>query len=340
MRSRNDPGKHSEAGWTDGKNIATFVRLPHESKMTIQFSDTLLTLPMDRAHVGILDIAADGAALMLPARRLQAHLVTAGRATLHSAEQTFELVTGDYVMIARGIGYEIRCDPDAPAQTMPRSHATLREDSVQRYRIGRAPVVAASLLSAAVGLETNPRRILDGVIDPIIHLRGAHMALPSNVGQGQGEPGIEEHCTAPGGRALAAALHNLLYIHAVRQAYLDHADGRTFDLNLRRRHLGVEASLRLIQQHVDHAWTVASLASSVGMSRSAFALAFCRTTGEAPLAYITRVRLDKAAALLADADPRPIHDIAASVGYRSQAAFTRAFARRFGKPPRLYRGHN
>ena len=54
------------------------------------------------------------------------------------------------------------------------------------------------------------------------------------------------------------------------------------------------------------------------------------------MAYLTRWRLQLAAQALTTT-PRGVADIAAEVGYESEAAFNRAFKRLFGTPPARYR---
>jgi transcriptional regulator GlxA family with amidase domain len=54
------------------------------------------------------------------------------------------------------------------------------------------------------------------------------------------------------------------------------------------------------------------------------------------MAYLTRWRLSLAAQALTTTS-RGVADIAADVGYESEAAFNRAFKRLFGIPPARYR---
>jgi AraC-like DNA-binding protein len=54
------------------------------------------------------------------------------------------------------------------------------------------------------------------------------------------------------------------------------------------------------------------------------------------MAYLTRWRLQVAARSL-EKTSRGVADIAADVGYESEAAFNRAFKREFGQPPGRYR---
>jgi transcriptional regulator GlxA family with amidase domain len=55
-----------------------------------------------------------------------------------------------------------------------------------------------------------------------------------------------------------------------------------------------------------------------------------------PAAYLAHVRLDAAADLLRDT-ALPVTVSAANVGYLSEAAFSRAFRRRYSTPPARWR---
>jgi len=83
-------------------------------------------------------------------------------------------------------------------------------------------------------------------------------------------------------------------------------------------------------------WTVESLASKVGMSRSAFAARFAQLVEEPPLTYLTRWRMQKASRLL-ETSPAGVAEIAKRVGYDAEAAFSKAFKRWIGVAPGAYR---
>ena len=82
----------------------------------------------------------------------------------------------------------------------------------------------------------------------------------------------------------------------------------------------------------------ASLASNRNLHphRAVLAERFRHYVGEPPIGYLTRWRLQLAAQALTTT-PRGVADIAAEVGYESEAAFNRAFKRLFGAPPARYR---
>lgn len=83
-------------------------------------------------------------------------------------------------------------------------------------------------------------------------------------------------------------------------------------------------------------WTVDSLAQEAGMSRTRFAKRFQEMVGIGPISYLTEWRLQRAVAAVTTTK-RPIGVIAHTCGYASPAAFTRAFAERFGRTPNQFR---
>jgi AraC-like DNA-binding protein len=72
------------------------------------------------------------------------------------------------------------------------------------------------------------------------------------------------------------------------------------------------------------------------MSRSAFSDRFRMLVGQAPMRYVTELRLSRAARMLRSTDAT-IADVARSVGYGSEDALSRAFKARFGEAPSVFR---
>ena len=82
-------------------------------------------------------------------------------------------------------------------------------------------------------------------------------------------------------------------------------------------------------------WTLAQLAQIAGMSRSRFAQRFRTVCGSAPIEYLAQWRMMLACDRLQNGD-ETISQIAVSLGYESDAAFSTAFRRRVGMAPRAY----
>jgi AraC family transcriptional regulator len=83
----------------------------------------------------------------------------------------------------------------------------------------------------------------------------------------------------------------------------------------------------------NHHATAEDLAARVHLSRFHFDRVIAATAGEPPAAFRRRILLEQAAYRLATSD-RTVLDIAVEAGYRSNEAFTRAFARTYGPTPR------
>jgi AraC family transcriptional regulator, activator of mtrCDE len=79
-------------------------------------------------------------------------------------------------------------------------------------------------------------------------------------------------------------------------------------------------------------WTVESLASVAGMSRTAFAVTFSEALGVSPFQYLTEWRIAEAKRLLQDRQ-LSVAAVAEQLGYQSEAAFRRTFKRVEGVGP-------
>lgn len=86
----------------------------------------------------------------------------------------------------------------------------------------------------------------------------------------------------------------------------------------------------------DHDADGAELAGRIGMSRFHLARVVASTAGEPPAAFRRRILLERAAYRLATTG-RTVLDVGVEAGYSSNEAFTRAFSRAFGSPPRRWR---
>lgn len=98
--------------------------------------------------------------------------------------------------------------------------------------------------------------------------------------------------------------------------------------------------LRLAAAHIeaslDRPLPVAGVASAACLSPFHFHRLFTAYFGETPHRYITRLRLERARALLRGSS-RSITEVALECGFETPAAFTARFAKRFGVAPRAFR---
>ncbi|MFH8369618.1 AraC family transcriptional regulator [Streptomyces sp. NPDC018031] len=98
----------------------------------------------------------------------------------------------------------------------------------------------------------------------------------------------------------------------------------------------VGAALRLLHDKPAHPWTVAALATRVGVSRAALARRFTALVGEPPMSYLAGWRIDLAADLLRETD-HTVGAVARKVGYSNAYALSVAFKRLRGTRPSDHR---
>ena len=90
-----------------------------------------------------------------------------------------------------------------------------------------------------------------------------------------------------------------------------------------------------MQAHLTHRLDVRSLAVRAGLSERNFYRRFHRVTGQTPAQFVEDLRLDAARALMASS--LPLKTIAGKTGLGTRERLSKAFVRRFGVAPSLFR---
>jgi AraC-like DNA-binding protein len=138
-----------------------------------------------------------------------------------------------------------------------------------------------------------------------------------------------------GAEAVLAKLSEALFIETLRRYVALLPAGETGWL-AGARDPNVGKALGLLHSQPGRRWTIGALAASAGVSRAVLAERFRHFLGEPPIAYLTRWRLQLGARLLTTTG-HTVAEVAAQVGYDSEAAFNRAFKRAFRVPPARFR---
>ena len=121
------------------------------------------------------------------------------------------------------------------------------------------------------------------------------------------------------------------FIQALR-LYLNESKGIGWLFALSDKRVG--AAIKAIHREPSRRWTVQTLATEAGMSRSGFAAQFRQLVGESPIEYLTKWRMLLAGRSLENGEP--IGAIAHALGYESESAFRTAFKRVTGNSPRQH----
>ena len=145
----------------------------------------------------------------------------------------------------------------------------------------------------------------------------------------------EAKAARPGNAAMLGRLTELMFVEILRQyAQQLPADHGSWLAGLKDVHVG--KALRLLHANPAQGWTVTQLAREAGICRSALAEHFTNLVGESPMRYLAGWRVQLAKQMLRDG-ASSVAEVAARVGYESEAAFNRAFKRATGAPPAAWR---
>jgi AraC family transcriptional regulator, alkane utilization regulator len=139
----------------------------------------------------------------------------------------------------------------------------------------------------------------------------------------------------PGAEPIISRLSDILFIQAVR-SYASAVSGERPNWFAAAADPQISEAIANIHRAPQSQWTVERLATLSGMSRSAFANRFTELVGEPPLRYLSRWRMHKAVEMLRGGK-QTTAEIAALVGYESEAAFSKAFKKWNGQGPGAYR---
>jgi AraC-like DNA-binding protein len=259
------------------------------------------------------------------------HVVTAGRVWLEAGDDEGRLLQpGDLGLVPHGEGHVLRSEPGVPA---PDVLALEREEISERYEIlrhggGGAPT---TLICGAVRFDHPAARNLVEILPPIMHLEAASAPQLDWMQSTLRLMAVEAHELRPGSEAVITRLGDILVIQAIRSWLETDPAARTGWLGaLQDEQIG--RAIALIHRDPARNWTVASLADELAMSRSAFAARFTELVDEPAMQYVTRWRMQVAVSALRN-DGATVGELASRLGYRSEAAFARAFKRVIGVPP-------
>lgn len=282
-----------------------------------------------RAHLG------DAMAVRIPEerRRIRFHLLLQGacRIAVEGAEPV-PMTEGDVVLV-----------PNGASQILSTAGAT---EAVPLERLLAAGMVTDGVLSgggpARAVLLCGFCQFDEGIDHPALSSLPA--MIPLSLSRLGAEPWIaatlkllelEANLDASGTRAILGRLIEIIVIQATRRLTETVGEGGNgfiaalADPSLSR-------ALQAIHSAPERPWRVGDLAAETGMSRSRFAQRFADIVGVPPMVYMTKWRLARARALLADTQ-LSIDEIARRCGYASLPSFSRRFKMQFGIGPGAFR---
>ncbi|GAA3608034.1 AraC family transcriptional regulator [Microlunatus ginsengisoli] len=260
------------------------------------------------------------------------HVVTAGTCWLRlPGDEPIEVRAGDLALVPHGLGHDLLSEPWAGpgprVDLLPQQYLSANY-SILRYG-GRGR--AAQLICGIVSFDDPAARELIRTLPAVLFVGGDTVSAASSVRDTLRLMAGELSHPQPGGEAVATRLADILVVQAIR-AWLATERGATAGWLRALRDDRIGRVLESIHDDPGRDWSVDRLARAATMSRSSFSARFTELVGEAPVAYLTRWRMNLAHSRLLEEDISAAR-LATELGYQSEAAFNRAFTRVVGRTP-------
>ncbi len=267
-------------------------------------------------------------------RVIEFHHITEGTAYVRVGDETTPLAAGDIVMMPHGDAHEM----GAGVGGKP----ICGEDALPALWSGRIKLANFGGGGETTGLVCGYLACDGELLKPV--LAGLPRVVRVNIRtdpSGEWLDNMLQHAVSqaaastPGSEVILAHLAEVLFTEVLRRYLLTLPDGRTGWL-AGAGDPAVGRALAALHKEPTFDWTLDLLAQEASISRSALTEKFTRFIGQAPMAYLTDWRLELGAEALRSTS-RSVQRVALDSGYESEAAFNRAFKRRFSVPPARYR---
>ena len=278
------------------------------------------------------------AALVMPGaqRVIEYHVIARGTCWGHAiGADPIRLNEGDLIVFPQGDPHVLssapglRATPDMSMFARPTTALPLV------YELGGGGPERVRIVCCFLGCDERPFNPLLTALPAVIHLSPTgDQAMTGWLTTLLNIAVRESGSSRAGTENVLARLAELMFVEAIRR----------FIETLPPAETGWLAGLRdpvvgqaLSAVHAEPAaeWTVERLARLVGVSRSVFAERFVDMVGEPPMQYLALWRMQLASRLLVEGGH--VAEVAARVGYDSEAAFSRAFKKLVGQAPATWR---
>lgn len=299
-------------------------------------SEVLQDLRLTSASYGRYQMTAPWGLAAPPESGARFHFVVEGGYWLRApASPPVRVEAGDVVLLAHGTGH-VLVDPAGERAVRPRPLEELPLEQVgeadYRMRTDR-PGARSEAICCMFDFDELQKHPLLQQLPEVLLLRG-----------GVGDPTLpllletmaaEVSAQRIGAATVVTRIADTVITQVVR-AWME---GRTEEATgwlaaIRDPQIG--RALAAIHRHTDEPWSVETLAALTSLSRSTFAERFAAVVGVSPAHYLARWRMHVAARWLRH-DGRTVAEVAARLGYASEASFSRAFKRVRGVPPGVLR---
>ena len=263
------------------------------------------------------------------------HLLTEGRASarLVGGERVI-LEAGDLVIFPHGDAHFIENGPPSKPVEIVKELGRIFSQGLKLSRMGGGGEVTR-FVCGFMACEPRLSQVFLSGLPPVFKISIRNDASGRWLENSIRFSVNEADASRAGGEAVLAKLSEVLFVETLR-AYIAHLPVEQTGWLAGARDAEVGKTLALMHRNPASPWTLASLAKEAGLSRSVLAERFRHYLNQTPMAYLTRWRLQLGAQMLVSTS-YSVAQVAAEVGYESEAAFNRAFKREFDAPPARFR---
>ena len=283
----------------------------------------------------------DIAGIVMPGaqRVIEYHLIARGACWGHAVgDAPRPLKEGDVLIFPQGDAHVLSSAPGMRAP--PDLSVFVRKDTALPivYEVGGGGPDRARIVCCFLGCDERPFNPLLTALPRTIHLSGTGTDASTGWLATLLNIAVRESGSARAGRDnILARMSELMFVEAVRR-YIERLPPSHTGWLAGLRDPVVGQALAVLHGNPSSAWTVESLARAVGVSRSVLADRFADMVGQPPMQYLALWRMQLASRLLLEGDA--VAEVAATVGYESEAAFSRAFKKLVGDAPATWRRGN
>jgi AraC-like DNA-binding protein len=291
----------------------------------------LLSLLRPRSYgAGGFDLGGEWSISFPAFRGIKCYAVVSGECWLRveGIADDLRLKTGDCILLPAGRPFYLASDLALPSIDIHTLFVGAKNGGVISWNgSGNCFLVAGYF-----ALDGNHADILLGTLPPIVHVRSNPdaLALRWSLERMKQEVGA----VRPGSLLVTQHLAYTILVEAIRlhlESGLANRIGWLFALADKQ----LNAAISAMHENPAHRWTLQALAERAGMSRTVFASRFKKAVGSSAIDYLGSWRMLLAADRLRHTADS-VSEIAFSLGYESESAFSKAFKRMMSCSPRQY----
>ena len=280
-------------------------------------------------------LGGSGAGTSPPERIIIFHFLTEGRAYARLTDGLREeLSSGDIVILPHGDAHFLgNGSPEKPVDSF-KTFAKNLTQGLKAAQFGGGGEVTR-FVCGFMACEPRLSEVFLAGLPPLLKVRVAHEPSGQWLEHSIRFSVDQANESSAGSGLVLAKLSELLFVETLR-CYVNALPPSQTGWLAGARDPVIGQALALLHRDPSHEWTVPDLAKRTGTSRTRLAERFRHFLGESPMAYLAQWRLKLGAEILQAAEDS-VAQVAAAVGYGSEATFNRAFKREFGCPPAQFR---